>query len=68
MPYLSHFSLPTTLANFEPQSWCDLFGYEVSKVLGQTCKMLQGKDTEMDRIAEIMTGVKVRITSIRHTP
>ena len=45
-----------------------MFGYEVSKVLGQTCKMLQGKDTEMDRIAEIMTGVKVIITSIRHTP
>ena len=41
------------------QSWCDLFGYEASKVIGQTCKILQGKDTEMDRIAEIMTGVKV---------
>ena len=45
-----------------------MFGYEVSKVLGQTCKMLQGKDTEMDRIAEIMTGVKVIIFSKCHAP
>ena len=49
----------TFMMIYHVQSWCDLFGYEASKVIGQTCKMLQGKDTEMDRIAEIMTGVKV---------
>ena len=51
--------LTTELIFTHIQSWCDLFGYEASKVIGQTCKILQGKDTEMDRIAEIMTGVKV---------
>ena len=44
------------------QSWCDLFGYEAVKVIGQTCKMLQGEETEMDRIEEVMNGVKVRQT------
>jgi hypothetical protein len=44
------------------QSWCDLFGYEAVKVIGQTCKMLQGEETEMDRIEEVMNGVKVRRT------
>lgn len=43
---------------YASQSWCDLFGYEPAKVIGQTCKILQGEETEMDRIEEIMTGVK----------
>ena len=49
------------------QSWCDLFGYEAVKVIGQTCKMLQGEETEMDRIEEVMNGVKVRRTP-HHCP
>jgi hypothetical protein len=50
------------------QSWCDLFGYEAVKVIGQTCKMLQGEETEMDRIEEVMNGVKVRRTPHTYHP
>ena len=74
LPALSHLSSLFPIKHsthyyhlLPPQSWCDLFGYEAVKVIGQTCKMLQGEETEMDRIEEVMNGVKVRRTA-HHCP
>jgi hypothetical protein len=44
---------------YASQNWCELFGHDPFKIQGQSCKLLQGNDTEVDRLTELMTGVKV---------
>jgi PAS domain-containing protein len=44
---------------YASQSWCELFGHDPFKIQGQSCKLLQGNDTEVDRLNELITGVKL---------
>lgn len=38
--------------------WCDRCGFKFEEAIGNTCGVLQGKDTEVSRIALLMEGIR----------
>jgi hypothetical protein len=41
------------------RGWSEVTGYSASEAIGHTCKMLQGPETEYDKLKVLMDGVRV---------
>ena len=51
---------PPYRIDYVSQSWCELFGYEPSKVVGESIRSMRGMDVEGEKISILIASARVR--------